>query len=302
MTFIVSLAHFCEVHGPSMIMCTQVVNDEKNLANYYSPQLPESQFCQSCMFQLPKIGYKGSELSKQKSNATNQTTSTVTTDDQITPQNSTTSDHSDPNEEASKTLTLEDQISTLMSSSKDTIKEKRCMTLKTRSKNNNSTHFISTQFPSNTEIYSSLRQTIVRIFTAETNADLSKPIYIGNSKHGYTLALTFSLVDKTARGSERKYALIVTSDIEADLFKNYTFILINLKEMVKSILIKARDKQSVIESTDLHNNDIYLRRSAGLPKAKSMIEILQDEKFFIKVHLWASYMLDVLGNGGIDVN
>lgn len=296
MTFIVSLAHFCEVHGPSMIMCTQVVNNEKNLANYYSPQLPESQFCQSCIFQLPKVGYKGSELSKQESNSTNKTTSTVTTDDQITPLDSTTSNNSDQNEDASKTLTLEDQISTLMNSSKDNIREKKCMTLKSRSRKNSLTHFISTQYPSNTEIYSSLRQTIVRIFTAETNADLSKPIYFGNSKHGYSLALIFSLIDRTARGSERKYAIIVTSDIESSMFKNYTFILTNLKEMVKSIIINARNKQNMPETSDLHNTDIYLRRSAGLPKAKSMVEILQDEKFFIKVHMWASYMLDVLGD------
>lgn len=301
MTFIVSLAHFCEVHGPSMIMCTQVVGKERDLANYYSPQLPESQFCQSCIFQLPKVTRKDLELSTQLSNSTNKTDTTVSTnDDQITPLDSKKNDQDEINRSSNTTLTLEDQISSLMSSSKDNIKEKRCMTLKTRSKKNKAAHFISTQFPGNSEIYSSLRQTIVRIFTAETNADLSKPLYFGNSKNGYSLALIFSLVDKTARGSERKYSIIITSDREADLFKNYTFILTNLKEMVKSILINARNRQSILESSDLHNTDIYLRRSAGLPKAKSILEILQDEKFFIKFHVWASYLLDVLENNSND--
>lgn len=283
-----------------MIMCTQVVVKEQELSNYYSPQLSESQFCHSCMLQLPNMNTKPEgDLSAQTSASTNKSVSTTTTsneDEQTTPLYDMKNDHFTSNKSSKTTLTLEDQISSLMNASKDEMKEKRCLTLKTKSKRDQSTHFVSTQFPSNTDIYSSLRQTIVRIFTAETNADLSKPLYFGNSKHGYSLALTFSLVDKTARGSERKYSLIMTSDKESDLFQNYTFILTNLKEMVKSILITARNKQSILEPSDLHNTDIYLRRSAGLPKAKSMVEILQDEKFFIKVHMWASYMLDVLGS------
>ncbi|ODQ49032.1 hypothetical protein PICMEDRAFT_48472 [Pichia membranifaciens NRRL Y-2026] len=219
MTFIVSLAHFCEVHGPSMIMCTQAVEKPEELENFYSPQLSESQFCQSCMLKIPYA------------------------------------------EEFAENL-----------------------------------HFISTQFPTYTERYSSLRQTIVRVFTAETNADLSKPIMFGNSKHGYSIALSFSLLDKTARGSERKYSIIVTSNWEEDLINNYTFILTNLNQVVGNILRSARmvQKQLNLSADDLHNNGTYLRRSAGLPKAKSMVEILKDENFFLKIHMWAAFMLDTL--------
>lgn len=284
MTFIVSLAHFCEVHGPSMIMCTQVVNDPKDLPNYYSPQLPESQFCQSCMFQVPVSSSDATSVGASLEEGTDVNTSLRSV-------------FNTDNNSSRTTLTLEDQISGLLSgSSQPQTQKKRLMTLKTQSKRNPDTYFISTQFPINTEVYSSLRQTIVRVFTAETNADFRNPIVFGNSKHGYSIALTFSLVDKTARGSKRKYSIIVTSNWESDLFDNYIFILTNLNQVVRNILLTARSKENSVEldSNEIHNNDTFLKRSTGLPSAKSMVEILQDQKFFVKIHAWASFMLEAL--------
>lgn len=307
MTFIVSLAHFCEVHGPSMIMCTQVVNDPKDLPAFYSPQLSESQFCESCMFKIPdtkeKLKGETSLLTKQSTN-----TSTLSSDSLYNKNkkindnnNNNKTDNYDQNKtennSSKTTLTLEDQISSLLNSSTNLSNQrKKPMTLKTKSRRNPNTYFISTQFPTSTERYSSLRQTIVRVFTAETNADSSKPIMFGNSKHGYSIALSFSLLDKTARGSERKYSIIVTSNWEADIVNNYTFILTNLNQVVGNILLNAKlvHKQTNLSADEMDNNDFYLRRSAGLPKAKSMLEILQDDKFFLKIHSWASFMLDAL--------
>lgn len=298
MTFIVTLAHFCEVHGPSMIMCTQVVNDPKDLPLFYSPQLSGSQFCQSCMLKIPNLSeysHMGDTLKPKVSETDTITLSNIST----TSQNNVKSQNEVTNNSSKTTLTLEDQISSLLNSSSNLPPQrKKPMTLRSKSKRNPNIYFISTQFPTYTERYSSLRQTIVRVFTAETNADLTKPIMFGNSKHGYSIALSFSLVDKTARGSERKYSIIVTSNWESDIVNNYTFILTNLNQVVGNILRNAKmvQKQSNLSTEDLHNNDVYLRRSAGLPKAKSMVEILQDDNFFLKIHTWASFMLDALEN------
>lgn len=289
MTYIVSVTHFCEVHGPSMIMCTQAVNNPDTLSDYYSPQLPEAQFCQSCIFQIPNPGKNADDVSPSSS---------VTDLGKTPPSEGSGSLINEPEFESSRTtLTLEDQISSLLNSTNDSKRQKRRpVTLKTQSSRNPNTFFVSTQFPTNTDVYSSLRQIIVKLFTAETNADSTKPVVFGNSKHGYSVALTFSLVDKTARGSERKYAIIVTSNWEIDLFSNYTFILTNLNQMVRRILITGQQIQAKAAAPieAISNNDFYLRRSAGLPKAKSMTEILQDYKLFLKLHMWASLMLDAL--------
>lgn len=168
-------------------------------------------------------------------------------------------------------------------------------TIKTESTFSNRT-FVSTQFPSDRDIYSSLRQIIMRVFTVETTVDLTKPLMFGDTKQGYTLAVFFKLQDKTARGAERKYALLVTSDKEADLLNNYTFTLANLLKMVDKITSKAREvaakENSAADDGEINNNDIYLRRSSNLPKAKSMVDILNDENLFTKIHLWAAFLLD----------
>lgn len=311
MTFIVSLAHFCEVHGPSMIMCTQVVNDPKDLSAFYSPQLSESQFCESCMFKIPdtdsKLNGNKTPLTKQSTNTSTLSNNSLYSKNKKINDNNINHDadnktneydqNTTENNSSKTTLTLEDQISSLLNSSTNLSNQrKKPMTLKTKSRRNPNMHFISTQFPTSTERYSSLRQTIVRVFTAETNADSSKPIMFGNSKHGYSIALSFSLIDKTARGSERKYSIIVTSNWEADIVNNYTFILTNLNQVVANIILNARlvQKQTNLSTDEMNNNDFYLRRSAGLPKAKSMVEILQDDRFFLKIHTWASFMLDAL--------
>ncbi|GMM31445.1 Lst7 protein [Martiniozyma asiatica (nom. inval.)] len=161
-------------------------------------------------------------------------------------------------------------------------------TLETVSENS---HFISTQYPVLQDMYTSLRQTIMRLFTVETNADASKPLLFGDTRNGYTLASTFKLSDKTARGSERRYAILVSTDKEMDLIKNFTFISTNLQSIVSVITTRGRhiyDQSTVNES---NNNDFYLRRSAGLPKAKNMIEILEDENFFLKLHEWSCFVL-----------
>lgn len=299
MTFIVSLAHFCEVHGPSMIMCTQVVNNLANLKDYYSPELSESQFCQSCMFKIPNKEKPGEEEEDDDDEDTASSLSTVNGSTETTVSSKiAVNDNENVNRSS---LTLEDQISTLLNNQSISQQQrKRIMTLRTKSTEYPDTYFVSTQFPTNTEIYSSLRQTIVRVFTTETMTESNKPITFGNSKHGYSIALTFSLTDKTARGSERKYLVIVTTNWEVDLFNNYTFILTNLNQLIRNIYKIAKTKQnSGIQAdlnSDLQNNDIYLRRSAGLPKAKSIVEILNDENFFVKIHVWASYMLNALEN------
>lgn len=230
MTFAVTVAHFCEIHGPAMVMCTQQAKKLDDISSFYGAPIPQSQLCPSCRLQIPQMA----------------------------------------------------QLETT--------------TLTTTSEYSNRV-FVSTQFPSDRNIYSSLRQIIMRVFTVETTVDITKPLMFGDSSQGYTLALCFKLYDKTARGSERKYALLVTSDKESDLLYNYTFILANLLKMVEKITSNAQriyqlDNSKLNGDDMMSNNDIYLRRSTNIPKAKSMVEIMSDDDFFCKIHLWATFLLD----------
>ncbi|ODV86175.1 hypothetical protein CANARDRAFT_27437 [[Candida] arabinofermentans NRRL YB-2248] len=233
MAFIVTLAHFCEVHGPSMIMCTQTINNKtQDETSYYSPSIPQSQLCKSCCLMIPSKG------------------------------SSTENSLEQPGGESSSTIRSQvDGVS-----------------------------FLTTQFPTSQVRYSSLRQIIMKVFTVETNLDNSKPVIFGDSNNGYSVALGFKLYDMTARGSERKYSIIVTSESEDELFARYIIVLKHLISIVDFIVTRL---SHIIESQSKsdNNNDIFLRRGSRIPKSKSLVEILKDGDFFVKMHKWACSLL-----------
>ncbi|KAH3668889.1 hypothetical protein OGAPHI_002644 [Ogataea philodendri] len=164
------------------------------------------------------------------------------------------------------------------------------VTLRTHSDNK---VYVSTQHPSLQARYAAMRQIIMKIFTIETNYDMSKPLSFGNSKHGYSVGLSFKLRDDTARGSERRYSLIFTSESEQALFSRHSAILDQLNAMVEYVTARSA---AIIEDRRRsdNNNESYLRRSSRMPKNRSLIELLQDEELFIKLHLWAASLLEQL--------
>lgn len=53
--FIVSLSHFCELHGPSVIACTQTINDDRTDESLLASN-SRSASCASCQLILPDAG------------------------------------------------------------------------------------------------------------------------------------------------------------------------------------------------------------------------------------------------------
>lgn len=228
MTFIVTLGHFCEIHGPSMLACTQIVPKEEDVPKHFSPPIPQGQLCESCRLKLPR--------------------------------------------------------------SQDTTKPDPS-TIQTLPKDAGST-YITTQFPTSQQRYSALRQIIMRVFTIENSSDVNQPLIFGDAKVGYSMALPFKITDTTARGAERRYSLIVTSDKEDEIFANYSLILINMAKCVEFITRRSLEVKEKTKNED--NHDSYLRRSSRHPKTKSLVDLLDDERFFIKLHLFASTLFEEL--------
>jgi len=274
MAFIITLAHFCEVHGPSMIMCTQVIDPPDVPSRYYGSKISADQLCESCKLNIPsKIMGTATKHSIQSS--------------QLTLQSSSKTSRMSLSSEGRNSKELERREIT------SDIKLVEPSAIQTKSTTTDCT-FISTQFPTSQIRYSSLRHIIMRVFTIETSSDIDKPLLFGDRKTGYSITLLFKLYDKTARGSERKYALIVTSDREEDILHNYNIILINLTEIVKKITKKAVRNDERKAKMDVNSNEIYLRRSTNVPKPKGLAVIMDDEYFFVRLHLLFSLLLDQL--------
>lgn len=133
----------------------------------------------------------------------------------------------------------------------------------------------------------------MKCLSVETTYDDLKPIMFGESSLGFAILMSFKIKDNTARGSERKYAFIVLAEEENELMRNWDLIIVSLSTMIKTI----KDKISHLESTQQlsdNNNERFYRRI--LPKPKNLIELLNDDNFFVKVHLWSSNLLKHLKN------
>ncbi|CDK28247.1 unnamed protein product [Kuraishia capsulata CBS 1993] len=218
--FMVCLAHFCEIHGPSVVMCTQSTALDRAEEIAAAPPTA-SQLCSSCRLIIPK----------------------------------SEGDLEEP-------------------SSIRTVEAGRCYT--------------SSQYPSSQPKYSALRQIVMKSLSVEMTYDSSAPIMFGDQAIGYSVVMTFKVRDSLARGSERKYALMVIGEQEGEVIHSWDLIVGNIQE----IIVYVRDRLATVESdrNDEVGNERFFRR-AQMTKPKSLVELLHDDRFFVRLHLWAASLL-----------
>ncbi|ABN66945.1 protein required for amino acid permease transport from the Golgi to the cell surface [Scheffersomyces stipitis CBS 6054] len=231
--YIVCLAHFCELHGPSTIVCTQVT-DVANKKDLILPQSAKFQTCASCNLILPDGSINLSRTNGPGKNSV----------------------------------------------------------------------YVSTHYPTSQKRFASLTKLVMKSLSVETNSDVQKPMFYGDVINGYCINKVFKIKDINARGSERKYSLMVVSDSESDLLLNWDIVSVYFNEIIaliqegvertyeESLIRKENDSRNGATGTML-DNERYLRRS--MIKPKSLVELTNDDQIFIKFHLWAMELLkDIL--------
>lgn len=134
---------------------------------------------------------------------------------------------------------------------------------------------------------------IMKSLSVETSSDITKPMFFGGTVYGYCIHKIFKIKDPNARGSERKYSLMVISDEELDLVKNWNIVNLYLTEIISLIqkqvdLTVENNLKNPAESTGILD-ERYLRRAVVKPK--SLLELTGDPQIFVKFHLWAVELL-----------
>lgn len=271
--FIISLAHFCEMHGPSVVMCTQCVDTEEVDSLCLDEFQPPSNLCESCRLKIPK--QEGGVDTRADDN-----------------DNDNDSDNLQRLFERQRIGN--DEPSVVRSVFKDKA-------------------YISSQIPNSQVKDNALRQIVTRCLSLETSYDSSKPVMFGDATVGYSIVMTFKLKDLLARGSERKYAFIVTSEMETELMKHWNKIVSDLSAMVEYIVTKLTEiekQQEGGKETDNQNtttgddqlsfiantNERFYRRAGGDTQPKSICSLLKDTNFFVKLHMWACTLLYDINN------
>lgn len=271
--FIVSLAHFCEMHGPSVVMCTQCVGKDEVDSLRLDEFQPPSNLCESCRLKIPK--QEGSV-------------------DKRADENVNDNDSDNLQRLFEKQRIGNDEPSLVRSIFQD----------KT---------YISSQIPNSQVKDNALRQIVTRCLSLEISYDSSKPVMFGDATVGYSIVMTFKLKDLLARGSERKYAFIVTSEKETELMNHWNKIVSDLSAMVEYIVTKLNeiekqqedgkenDDQNTTTGDDqlsfiANTNERFYRRAGGDTQPKSICSLLKDTNFFVKLHMWACTLLYDINN------
>ncbi|KAK6198062.1 protein required for amino acid permease transport from the Golgi to the cell surface [Scheffersomyces amazonensis] len=231
--YIVCLAHFCELHGPSTIIVTQV--SSPNLQDdHILPPTSKLQACASCEL-----------IIKNGSN-------NIITRENI--------------------------------------------------KNQPERVFISNHYPASEKRYTALTKLVNKSLSVETTSDISKPLFYGDAINGYCINKIFKIKDINARGSERKYAVMVVCDSETDILSNWDIISLYFSEIISLIQERVENtfedslnkkESDGHENTAMLDNERYLRRS--MIKPRSLVELTNDDHIFVKFHLWSMELLkDIL--------
>ena len=169
--------------------------------------------------------------------------------------------------------------------------------------------YISTSSPVDPTIYSVVRNATVRTLSCEllprgvTAGELS----FGDPVNGYTIAYKFRLPDPHARGGYRQYALLALASNERRTCQATTLIWTRFQHIATDMM--ARTEQAIeaargtAESNEDNANsglmpvssfltarmtdpDGFPRQNGGVrPKARSLTEMVGNEKFFAELHL-----------------
>lgn len=231
---LICLAHFCDKHGPRVLMVTQCATDNDQCQELLLPDYPTDSYCESCLIHFP---------------------------------------------ESSEVRSMRSTIG--------------------------STYYVSTQYSSIR--YQLLTSITKRTFSEETMTYDGTPLVFYDDMRGCNFVIGFKLQDVNARGSERRYCLILTIDSRdnqramSQLSQNWEFIVSGFAKIIEYTRQKRAEEISKRQRQEFstHGNNLtpmvgnYLRGS-NLKIPKNLTELTSDSRFFLRLHKWNAFMLDRL--------
>lgn len=130
---------------------------------------------------------------------------------------------------------------------------------------------------------------VKKIFSEEsTTYGDHQPMYFGDKVRGYNLLMGFKIADPLARGSERRYCMVVTCDEESSLLPHWELVLTFFHKSI-DYLVAARAR--VLAKQDNHVG--YLRGNR-MKEPCGLSTLLEDDQLFVKLHRWNVLLLETL--------
>ncbi|XP_042236126.1 folliculin-like isoform X2 [Homarus americanus] len=270
MNAIVSICHFCELHGPSVIFCTQAFRDLLDLdalTNVGALELLNSRDSQE---EEQLKAEEGSlwKYGRIRTQSHTQRKSTCSNDTCIACRSFP---HNEPGY-------ISNDDSARVS-------------------------YISSQYPLQSELYVLVRQACIRSLSCEVCPGREGPIYFGDEARGHVLSHTFFLRDVQARGFQRWYSILVLMKDKMLLLNSWPFIVRHLRQTITKLQENAckvcENEESKVSHRALRSaasmmDNVRKQRVAGQPR--SLAELVGEGEVWQHIH---SSFTWILKSGGL---
>ncbi|NXO02523.1 FLCN protein, partial [Rhinopomastus cyanomelas] len=269
MNAIVALCHFCELHGPRTLFCTEVL---------HSP--------------LPQ-GASSGDISGQNEQAEEeeggiQMSSRIRSH---SPAEGASADSSSPGPkksdmcEASGCRSLAGGHPGYVSHDKET-----------------SIKYVSHQHPNHPQLFSIVRQACVRSLSCEVCPGREGPIFFGDEQHGFVFSHTFFIKDSLARGFQRWYSIITIMMDRIYLINSWPFLLGKIRGIIdelqgKALKVFEAEQFGCPQRAQRMNTAFtpFLHQRNG-NAARSLTSLTNDENLWACLHTSFAWLLKACGS------
>ncbi|NXE95017.1 FLCN protein, partial [Menura novaehollandiae] len=269
MNAIVALCHFCELHGPRTLFCTEVL---------HSP--------------LPQ-GAGSGDISGQNEQAEEeeggiQMSSRIRSH---SPAEGASTDSSSPGPkksdmcEASGCRSLAGGHPGYVSHDKET-----------------SIKYVSHQHPNHPQLFSIVRQACVRSLSCEVCPGREGPIFFGDEQHGFVFSHTFFIKDSLARGFQRWYSIITIMMDRIYLINSWPFLLGKIRGIIdelqgKALKVFEAEQFGCPQRAQRMNTAFtpFLHQRNG-NAARSLTSLTNDENLWACLHTSFAWLLKACGS------
>ncbi|NWX31056.1 FLCN protein, partial [Notiomystis cincta] len=269
MNAIVALCHFCELHGPRTLFCTEVL---------HSP--------------LPQ-GAGSGDVSGQNEQAEEeeggiQMSSRIRSH---SPAEGASADSSSPGPkksdmcEASGCRSLAGGHPGYVSHDKET-----------------SIKYVSHQHPNHPQLFSIVRQACVRSLSCEVCPGREGPIFFGDEQHGFVFSHTFFIKDSLARGFQRWYSIITIMMDRIYLINSWPFLLGKIRGIIdelqgKALKVFEAEQFGCPQRAQRMNTAFtpFLHQRNG-NAARSLTSLTNDENLWACLHTSFAWLLKACGS------
>nr|CAH8876297.1 unnamed protein product [Trichobilharzia regenti] len=247
MDAVVALCHFCEQHGPSVVMCTQpfrqtqqsklsvissqsggggaVFTDPQSVdINSYQRNLP------NLMFQNHTSGADTIPTGSSDVSAIILPSSTSRFSVTAAPSGSMSSHSSSLQQQQSS------QHPTCKACSSVMLRDEPGIISHDQAAN---TSYISTQFIKDADLNTYVRNACLRSLSCEVCPGQVGVFYFGDETNGHVFSYNFSLNDSRARGNQSRYSILIVSWNKIYLLNLWSFLISNISRMVSRLRLSA---------------------------------------------------------------